>query len=220
MAMRFVLILGFGAWLSLGFIQASACSCIGPDNFFASLGNQTLEVEFLGFEQHQIMHMEARGEYTLAKVKVLKCYAGDADLDTLFIVQDKGFECFQGLELDSNASSYIITTVMDDFYPFQLPDSMMLKHKFIFLDLCSEPQVNVYPDGWLKGNFDRNKYNEARKKLRSLERSGSIRSERFSKKIHARGDKLYWQKMKRTQFEKELNRRYETKTDQKAEHKP
>ena len=133
--------------------SAFSCSCVGPNTFFKSVNKHVLEVKFLNYDTIWFKSGTTLSEYSVTMVEVIENIGSDVNSDTIPILVDKGFECFQSLKIKNEYKSYIITGSMDKMFLTTDTTINFVETEVMVLGLCTEPQVFVDIDGKVSGNL-------------------------------------------------------------------
>lgn len=192
--------------LSLVFVllqlQLWACSCSGPDKFVNSIGSHILEVEVIGVYALDT----SRFAYTVTTLKVNKILKGEFNKDTLYLLNDKGFECFHSLPYREKGSKYIITgELLDEWSSSKYKMDSSFEGKMMVLGSCLENYLFVKGDQVI-GNITKNRVNKTtwkhkiRRKLMSKNAYGNWSTHR---RTLPQSEKLM-QKMSMNKFQKIL----------------
>ena len=141
-------------------VQVMCCSCTGPDKFVNSIGQHMMEVEVIDVQALDT----SKYAYTITRLKVLRLLKGDYGLDTLYLLNDKGFECFHSLPHKEPCRRYIVTgDLLNEWNSFQYGAASEFTGKMLVLDLCLENYLIVEGEKVI-GNITRNRVNGSKLK--------------------------------------------------------
>jgi hypothetical protein len=183
-----------------------SCSCTGPDTFYESVTPHTYGVEYIGTETIYMGGSTSPVPYGVSMVKVIHSYGESTQHDTIAVLIDKGFECFQKLKVISGFDRYIITGGFEKVLVADDSTSKYEERDIFFLGLCSEPQVMIGNDGEVYGNLTVNRRKELYAKASRLsQREKQKRAEKIWDRINASEPTGLMQKTGRTKLDRKLN---------------
>ena len=134
-------------------LSANACSCIGPDKFVESVQELILQVEVIGLE---LLNKEDKYSYSVTALRIDRILKGNYEGDTIYVLNDKGFECFHSVPNKEVGSKYIITGELINKFNMMSHRPDTLEGRILLLDLCMENIL--YVDGnRVKGNVTKNR---------------------------------------------------------------
>jgi hypothetical protein len=137
-------------------LQLVACSCSGPDKFINSIGSHILEVEIIDVYTIDT----SRHAYTVTSLKVKSVLKGEYNKDTIYILNDQGFECFHSLPDREEGMKYIVTgELLDEWSSSRYKMASSYEGNMMVLGLCSENYLFVKGDRVI-GNITKNKLNK------------------------------------------------------------
>lgn len=139
--------------LTLTPFSTKACSCFGSAIFTESVRELIIQVEVIG---EIVLDPKNQNSYTATALKIEKTYKGTYARDTIYVLKDKGFECFHGIPNQENGKRYIISgEIINEFNSYQYrPDT--LEGKIIILDLCLQNILHLAGNK-VKGNITKYK---------------------------------------------------------------
>lgn len=170
-------------WLSQ--VEVKACSCIGPNVFKESISEYTAWVQVIGRTQRPAApFMQAEQHLTILLVK--ERFSAEGPTDTLYLLEDHGFECFTGLSDPSIGKEYVLTGRWGNALWVDAGDTM--SERVLVLDLCAEGELRVDHEevvGFIKKNNYLKKVSELSEEYVQLQ----ARWEEYAAKGYLGGDK-------------------------------
>ena len=134
-----------------------ACSCIGPDKFVQSVQGLILQVEVVNVIQLKMDSNLNNYGYSVTVLKIDRILKGSYAADTVYVLNDRGFECFHSIPVKTKGVKYIITgNIIDQFTSQQRMIPVSFRDKILILDLCLENILFVEEDK-VVGNVTKNR---------------------------------------------------------------
>ena len=147
---------------ALSAFQIAACSCTGPVVFEKSISDVVVWAEVL--DRVSVPSTPGgRGKWRLTALAVIEDFRGAEGQDTLFLLEDSGFECYKGLSDPTIGKQFILSGRRDSIPQFSA-DSTLEWHSVLVVPLCSEGELQVV-DGRVSGFIKRNRYVKKREAL-------------------------------------------------------
>ncbi len=147
---------------ALSSFQIAACSCTGPVVFEKSLSEVVVWVEVL--DRVSVPSTpQGRGIRPLTVLGVIEGFRGAEGQDTLYLLEDSGFECYKGLSDPTIGKQFILSGRRDSIPQFSA-DSSLEWRSVLVVPLCSEGELQVV-DGRVSGFIKRNRYVKKREAL-------------------------------------------------------
>ena len=147
---------------ALSAFQMAACSCTGPVVFEKSLSDVVVWVEVL--DRVSVPSApRGRGILRLTVLRVIEDFRGAEGKDTLYLLEDSGFECYKGLSDPTIGKQFILSGRRDSIPQFS-SDSTLEWRSILVVPLCSEGELQVV-DGRVSGFIKRNRYVKKREAL-------------------------------------------------------
>ena len=188
---------------------SSACSCTGPDVFVKSVNRLILEVEVIGIKTMPKTSTPSKYDYTATVFLVDSVVKGEYNKDTLYVLNDKGFECFHTIKDKTPGKQYILTgsILMEwDYLQHQIPKDTLFG-QLMTLHLCSENIVFLY-NNKIRGNITKNVYNRKRKRVDRLKViSNKWHEKSLSKMLESNPEEKYAQSMSKERLYAILRRK-------------
>lgn len=207
-------------------LKTKACSCTGKSKFIHSIGALTVEAEVIGsdsiFIQSNVVTIYFnndstnfiqdastlhKGKYYVTLLQIRKLLHGVAVNDTLYLVNDYGYECFHTIPNHQIGQRYILSGNIDALPVVHSGDTTRQFNLF-YLGSCLE-NIVLLRDGKVWGNVTRNKESRIEKQanlIRHISKrlSGSYYNLRF---WNRKNKERFLQRMGERRFYRILKRR-------------
>ncbi len=196
----------FAAFVFLASLRALSCSCIGPDKFMNSIGELVVRAEVIGIKALDT----SRYAYTVTLFRVSTVLKGEFNEDTLYLLNDKGFECFKSVPYRDEGREYILTgSLLNEWNAFEYRVDSSYFNRLLVMGLCSESFLFIDGDK-VRGNITKNRGNKVklRHKIYARILSEDAYSNWLAKRTSPPKSEKLMQSRNLYRFEKKLQRRF------------
>lgn len=170
--------------LLIGSNTLQACSCVGPSTFKESINEYTAWVKVIGRTHRPAAPlMLAEQHFTVLLVK--ERFSSKGPTDTLYLLEDHGFECFTGLTDPSIGKEYVLTGRWGRSIWVESGDT--LQQQVLVLDLCAKGELRVNEEE-VEGFIKKNKYHKDAVKLSEQYVQLQARWEEYASKGYLEGE--------------------------------
>lgn len=129
---------------------------MGPDIFEHSISEFTAWIEVVDRKPFFRNAFQKRPTY-LTVLRIKEEFSPTHEEDTIYLLEDQGFECYKSLSSSDIGAEYIITGRFDSVSIFASGDSSYSFQRVFILDLCAEGELQVQDDE-VTGFIIENKY--------------------------------------------------------------